>query len=381
MSKEINNINEVLSLVINDIHKGQEKILNIAESLKGQYKKDEEELKQINKEIEKLIDEVNALEKEDKKMRRRLAEVSANFQEDDSEMKTVYEEALNVRVEYVTKQKEENRLQNKRAALQKSIKDNKSNIQEADSVIEQVSVALNYLKGDVFNNIDEVDVKNKMAYSIRFTKAQEKERNRIAREIHDGPAQYLASTIMRLDFCKMLLNRDLEKGILELEDVKGNVKKTLKEVRGIIFDLKPPFLNGITLENAIYDLKEAFQEDSNINLTIKMKDSNKVIDYVLEVAVYRVIQEILHNIKRHSEAKNASLKLEIGCDNIYIDIKDDGKGFDLEEVINDVRINNKHYGILGIYDRVYELNGDINIESNKSEGTKFKIKLPINRGQ
>lgn len=381
MNKDINNINEVLALVINDIHKGQEKIINITESLKSQYKKYEEELRQINNDINELIDEVTLLEKEDKKMRLKLAEVSENFQDDDSEMQRVYEEALNVRVEYVTKQKEECRLQAKRSNLEKLIKENRNNIQEADSVIEQVSVALNYLKGDVFSNIDDVEEKNKMAYSIRFTKAQEKERNRIAREIHDGPAQYLASTIMRLDFCKMLLSRDLEKGLIELDDVKGNVKKTLKEVRGIIFDLKPPFLNGITLENAIYDLKEVFQEDSEINLNIKMKVINKVIDYVLEVAVYRMIQEILHNIKKHSKARNASLKLEIGYNNIYIDVQDNGIGFDVDKVIKDVRINNKHYGILGIFDRVYELNGEVKIESSEEEGTKYKIKLPINRGK
>ncbi|MBE6050671.1 MAG: sensor histidine kinase [Clostridium sp.] len=374
-------INEILSLVINDIHKGQEKIINITESLKSQYKKYEEELREINEEINELVAEVIQLEKEDKKMRRKLADVSANFQEDDSEMKKVYEEALNVRVEYVTKQKEENRLKSKRSNLEKLVKENRNNIQDADSVIEQVSVALNYLKRDVGGNIDDVDEKNKIAYSVRFTKAQEKERNRIAREIHDGPAQYLASTIMRLDFCKMLLSRDLEKGLMELDDLKGNVKKTLKEVRGIILDLKPPFLNGVTLENAIYDLKEAFQDDTNINFNVKMKVSNKVIEYVLEVAIYRMIQEILHNIKKHSNAQNASLKLEIGYDNIYIDLQDDGKGFDVEKVIRDVRINNKHYGILGIYDRVYELNGEITIESSENEGTKYKIKLPINRGK
>ena len=381
MNDEMNSINNVLSLVIQDIRKGKERIFNIAESLREQYEKDSKELEFINKEISVLIKEVDALENCDKKMREELAKVSMNFQEDEEEVKSIYEKALNVRVEFLTKQKEEKRLRSKREALQRNLKNNAQNIQEADSVIEQVSVAINYLQGDISNNIEMVEESSKIACSIRFVEAQEKERNRLAREIHDGPAQYLASSLMRIDFCKMLLNKDLNEGLAELEDLKGNLQKTLKEVRNIIFDLKPPFLNGVTLEAALEDLKEAFQEECNTKISIKARGKDVILDYIIEVAVYRIVQEILTNVKKHAEADNAVVRLEFTEHFVYINIKDDGKGFDIDTLMKNMRKSNRRYGITGIYDRVEELGGTIKINTNVNCGTEYKIKLPAIRGK
>lgn len=380
MSEEKSNVNSILSVVIEDIHNGKDKIFNIAESLKSEYDTQVMELNIVEDQIKKLIKEVDRLEKVDKLMRENLAKASANFEVKEEEVRLIYEEALNIRVEYITMQKEEKRLQTRRESLQRSIKNNFHNIKDADNVIEQVNVALSYLKGDVYKNIESAEESSKIAYAIRFVEAQEKERNRIAREIHDGPAQYLASTLMRIDFCKMLLNKDLEEGLVELEDLKSNVRKTLKEVRGIIFDLKPPFLNGITLEAAIEDLKEAFMEETSTNLTIDIENSDYEVDYVIEVAVYRIIQEILNNIKKHAEAKNSEVQLEIGEEYIYLSIKDDGKGFDVTEFFKNARKNTKNYGLKGIYDRIDELGGSMQIKSLVGEGTQYRIKLPTIRG-
>ncbi len=381
MSEEINSINNILSVVIDDIHNGKEKIFNIAESLKSEYEKQIIELGDVEDQISILIKEVDRLEKIDKSMREKLAKASMNFQIKEDDVRIIYEEALNIRVEYITMQKEEKRLQGRRESLQRSIKNHFNNIKEADSVIEQVNVALSYLKGDVYKNIESVEENSKIAYAIRFVEAQEKERNRIARDIHDGPAQYLASTMMRIDFCKMLLNKNLEEGLNELEDLKSNVRKTLKEVRGIIFDLKPPFLNGITLEAAIEDLKEAFLEEASTNLAVEIRSNGHPVDYVVEVAVYRIIQEILNNIKKHSKAENSEVRLEVGQENIYLNIKDNGRGFDVDEYLKSARKNTKNYGITGIYDRVDELGGTIEIKSLLDKGTEYKIKLPTIRGK
>ena len=209
-----------------------------------------------------------------------------NFQEDEEVVKKIYDDALDVREEYLTKQNEEKRLLNKKEALEKTLESNATNIDEADSALEQVSVVINYLQGDISNNIEMVEENNKIAYAIRFDEAQEKERNRISREIHDGPAQYLASSLMRIDFCKMLLTKNLDEGLVELEDLKTNLKKTLNEVRNIIFDLKPPFLYGVTLVAALEDLMEAFQEECNTEIKMRIRDNDIILDYIVEVAVY-----------------------------------------------------------------------------------------------
>lgn len=381
MKEEMNNINDVLSLVIQDIHKGKERIFNIAENLREQYSKDSNELEYITNKIDELISEIKKLEYADKNMRKKLAEASMNFQEDEEVVKKIYDDALDVRVEYLTKQKEEKRLLNKKEALEKTLESNATNIDEADSALEQVSVVINYLQGDISNNIEMVEENNKIAYAIRFVEAQEKERNRISREIHDGPAQYLASSLMRIDFCKMLLTKNLDEGLVELEDLKTNLKKTLKEVRNIIFDLKPPFLNGVTLVAALEDLMEAFQEECNTEIKMRIRDNDIILDYIVEVAVYRIIQEILSNVKKHAEAEKVDVKLELTKENVHINIKDNGKGFDINTLLKNLRNSSKSYGITGIYDRVEELGGTIKVNTEINKGTEYKIKLPVFRGK
>lgn len=381
MNEEMNNINDVLSLVIQDIHKGKERIFNIAENLREQYSQDSRELEYITNKIDELVNEIKKLEYADKNMREKLAEASMNFQEDEEVVKKIYDDALDVRVEYLTKQKEEKRLLNKKESLEKTLKSNASNIDEADSVLEQVSVVINYLQGDISNNIEMVEENNKIAYSIRFVETQEKERNRIAREIHDGPAQYLASSLMRIDFCKMLLTKNLDEGLVELEDLKTNLKKTLKEVRNIIFDLKPPFLNGVTLVAALEDLMEAFQEECDTEIKMRIRDNDIILDYIVEVAVYRIIQEILSNVKKHAEAEKVDVKLELTKENVHINIKDNGKGFDIDTLLKNLRNSSKSYGITGIYDRVDELGGTIKVNTEINKGTEYKIKLPAFRGK
>ena len=90
-------------------------------------------------------------------MRKKLAEASMNFQEDEEVVKKIYDDALDVRVDYLTKQKEEKRLLNKKEALEKNLESNATNIDEADSALEQVSVVINYLQDDISNNIEMVE--------------------------------------------------------------------------------------------------------------------------------------------------------------------------------------------------------------------------------
>lgn len=380
--KGIKDINNIISIVIEDLDKGKDKILNIADSLRVEFEKKKNELVNVENKIMFVIEEVNRLEKLDKAMRKILASSSMDFNSKEKNMENVYERALNVRVEYITMQQEEKRLQEQREILQRSIKKYLENIEQADSVIGQVTVAMKYLTGEVYDNLENLEGNNKFSLGIKIVEAQEKERNKISREIHDGPAQYLASTLMRIDFCKARLKDNLQEGLVELDDVKGNVSKTLKEVRGIISNLRPPFLDGITLKEAIDDLKDNFLEECDINLKVRFNDESCLIDNAIETAVYRIIQELLSNIKKHSKAYNSVLQVDIGINYISIKVEDDGIGFNTEEVINNSRLTHKRYGILGIYERLDELGGTIIVESTINNGTEYKIKLPrIRRGE
>lgn len=96
--------------------------------------------------------------------------------------------------------------------------------------------------------------------------------------------------------------------------------------------------------------------------------------------MYRIVQEILNNIKKHSKAKNVEIKLDYGLKYLMIVVSDDGIGFDIEETLSRVKQHGTNYGLLGIMERVNQLQGEIEVISKKGMGTKFKVKLPVNRG-
>ncbi|MBU3136496.1 sensor histidine kinase [Clostridium gasigenes] len=374
--KNTNSINMIVKKVISEINIGKSNIFKIVENVSDDFQVKNEELQQVKREIEEVIEKVDKLQVLDKNMRTALAEVSKiNGEKAEKIMKKAYEEALEIRVEYITKQNEEKDLKRRRNSLEKTLKNYLKNIEEADNTVNQINIALGYLEGDMAN----VEEDSQMLIGIKILESQERERKRIAREIHDGPAQYIANTMMRIDFCKMVVQKDLNKGLKELDDLKNNVRKALKEVRGILFDLRPLSLEERGLNEAIKDMVNEISIESNICVNVTLNTMNYEIEHIIEIAVYRIIQEILNNIKKHSKAKEVSVRIECGKEYISFMVKDDGIGFDLKETMAKNKEKGTSYGLIGIFDRVTQLQGNIDIKSEHNRGTIYKIKLPINR--
>ncbi|MBB6622293.1 sensor histidine kinase [Clostridium gasigenes] len=374
--KNTNNINMIVKRVISEINIGKSNIFKIVDNVSDEFQVKNEELQEVKREIEEVIGKVDKLQVLDKNMRLTLAEVSKiSGEKAEKIMKKAYEEAIEIRVEYITKQNEEKNLKRRRNSLEKTLKNYLKNIEEADNTVNQINIALGYLEGDMAN----VEEDSQMLIGIKILESQERERKRIAREIHDGPAQYIANTMMRIDFCKMVVQKDLNKGLKELDDLKNNVRKALKEVRGILFDLRPLSLEERGLNEAIKDMVNEISIESNICVNVTLNTMNYEIEHIIEIAVYRIIQEILNNIKKHSKANEVSVRIECGKEYISFMVKDDGIGFNLKETMAKNKEKGTSYGLIGIFDRVTQLQGHIDIKSAHNRGTIYKIKLPINR--
>ena len=375
-----NSIKEIVSDVIEEINVGKSKIFNISDRMRDELEVKEIELREVKNKLYKVIEEVDYLEKLDKSMRTKLVEVSNNIINSNQDgFGRVYEEALDVRVKYITKQNEEKELILRRDSLERSLKGYYSSIEEAESAVNQINIALGYLEGNILDELKEDDENTRMINGIKLLENQEIERKRIAREIHDGPAQYIANAMMRIDFCKVVVKKDLEKGIKELDDVKGNVKMALKEVRGIIFDLRPLSLEERGLTEAIKEMINIVSAENNIEINSFIEEFQGEVDKIIQIAAYRIIQEILNNIKKHSSAKIVDLKLNYFNEYISIFVQDNGIGFDVKETLLNTKLKGNCYGLLGIYERVKSLGGRIEIKSYPNEGTAYKIKLPVNR--
>ncbi|WP_238915437.1 sensor histidine kinase [Clostridium sp. YIM B02555] len=380
MDLDVNSISKIINNIIGEIDSSRGQILNIVENIRKDKEKLKLEIKKVKEDAVRVIDEVDELERQDKASRKRLARVSANFKKySESDIKKAYERAEDTRVKFYTKKNEEKLLRDKRDSLEIALKKTMVNIEGGEKIINQISIAMGYLEGDILSVLEGADKNSEMFIGIKILEAQENERKRIARDIHDGPAQHMANVVMKVDICKMVLQKDFEEGLKELEDLKGCVKVALKEVRSIIFDLRPMSLDDLGLIQTIQQTVNTISEESNIDIKIKLKPIETEIESIIQVAVYRIIQEIFNNIKKHSKAKSAEVKMDFGVKYLILIITDDGVGFNIEETLKRVKTKGTSYGLISIFDRVNQLQGEVSIKSSKKTGTTYTVKLPINR--
>ncbi|MGH4122558.1 MAG: histidine kinase [Clostridium sp.] len=377
---DIGNINDIIKKIIQQISNSREQILEIIDNVRIEYENQKSELLLIRVNIDKVINEVDSLEAQDKLMRKKLVEVSKKFNSyNEGEIKSVYESASDIRVKFIIKQNDERQLREKRDALEIVLKKSIKNIDNSEKVINQISIAMGYLEGDILSVLEGADKSSDMFIGIKILEAQENERKRISRDIHDGPAQHIANIIMKADICKKVIQKDLDEGLKELSDLKESVKVALKEVRSIIFDLRPMTLDDLGLNKTIEQAVKSISEEFSMDINLKLKPMDTEVESIIQVAVFRILQEIFNNIKKHSKANHVEVKLDFGTKYLRLLISDDGIGFDVEETLKKVKTKGTSYGLIGILDRVNQLQGQIHIESRAEAGCVYNVLLPVNR--
>jgi len=377
---DIGLINKIINKIVEEISSSRGQILDIVDNIRREQEDLKFQLIKIKNETTKVIGEVDELQKQEKAARKKLAEVSANFNRyTEKDIKDAYEKASDMRFKYFTKINEEKALREKRSQLEIAVKKTMENIDGAEKVINQISIAMGYLEGDILSALEGADNNSEMFLGIKILEAQENERKRIARDIHDGPAQHMANAVMKADICTMVIKKDVEEGLKEIADLKESIKIALKEVRNIIFDLRPMSLDDLGLNQTIQQTVKSITQESNIDIELKLKPIKTEIEPIIQVAVYRIIQEVFNNIKKHSKARHAEVKLDFGTKYLMLIITDDGIGFNVEETLKEVRTKGESYGLIGIFDRVNQLQGEIEIKSSAGEGTSYIVKLPNNR--
>ena len=214
--------------------------------------------------------------------------------------------------------------------------------------------------------------------SSKILKAHEEERKRIAREIHDGPAQSAACLALKLELCKKQLQNGAYVPLsLELDKLGTDVRSTVKEIRSIIYDLKPSYLDDglfIALQNHI----EAYIDNTGLDVDLNTYGKDTDLQYYIMSTIFRIVQEGLTNISKHAKASKVDVNLNISEALLQLDIKDNGQGFDttkLEKVSHEEI--NSGFGIEGMKERVELINGSIDIISTIGIGTVIKINVPL----
>ncbi|ADV79389.1 two-component sensor histidine kinase DegS [Thermoanaerobacter brockii subsp. lactiethylicus] len=365
-------LDNIVEKTIEVIESSKEQIFDILEKAKEEARRLEAQLEELKIQVINVIKEVELCERKEKKCRLKLAFVSKQFGHlSEQAIREAYEEAKEAQIELALKRREEKELIEKRNELERKLVDNKAIIEKAEKLVSQINVALNYLNRDLKKmNTQLEQLKDKRALSVKIIEAQEEERKRIAREIHDGPAQAMANVLLKSELCEKLITKDIEQAKIELKNLKNIVQQSLKEVRKIIYDLRPSALDDLGLIPALSRYIKNFSEETGIFVDFSVLSDYKRLSPEIEITCFRVVQEALTNIKKHSKAKNASVKFEFGMRFISIIIKDDGIGFDKENI-------GQGYGLMGMRERIEILNGKFEISSFKNNGTQIYISIPV----
>lgn len=379
MSMNTSVIREVVDKTVKAIESSKDEIYKIVENARTQVEKIKSDLAEVQSNISKVIDAVDSLEHKDKVMRRKLVEVSKFFERySEKEVKEVYEQASEIRIEYKMKQQEERTLRAKRSALEVNLKQAEEILRTAEKLIGQVSVAMNFLSGEL-GNVSFSDGEASFEYGVQLLETLENEKRKISREIHDGPAQSLANVVMKADIAKAVLKKDLEKGFIEIDDLKASVRSSLQEIRHIIYELRPGLLEDNELNPAIVNLLEEFKKYTACDVKLKAGKEREDVDGAMQVAVFRIIQESLNNIKKHANATRVQVRVDYGPQFIEVQIVDDGDGFDATKIFEEKVKAGTSFGLKGMKERVEQLAGEFKCRSQVGVGTETTFKIPINK--
>jgi two-component system NarL family sensor kinase len=206
--------------------------------------------------------------------------------------------------------------------------------------------------------------------SVRLIAAQDQERRRIARELHDCTGQTIA-------LLKMNLDRLAERGNLSpeqagfLSESLALVQAMSAQIRTVSYLLHPPLLDEIGLASALRGFVEGFSQRSGIETSLRIDENFDKLPSEVEISIYRIVQECLTNIHRHSGSPTARIRVEQYAAEIEIEVRDDGRGMVPEKITNASGV-----GLLGMRERAKELGGTLEIKSN-GKGTTVMARLPL----
>jgi signal transduction histidine kinase len=263
-----------------------------------------------------------------------------------------------------------------RVRLKKSIADIQMWNRDLDTRVRERTAAVEQARNEISELYDELQRKEQVRSELlrRVFSAQEEERKRISRELHDETAQVLTGLAYTLDDAAEMTTEPEIKAQLERMHTLANT--ALEEIHRIILDLRPTMLDHLGLIPALRWYAESRLNEKEIRFTMRETGSSRRLSPAIETAVFRVAQEAINNIARHSDAIRAELVFRFLPDQLQVTIADDGKGFDVNQVLDQV-IDRRGLGLLGMRERIDAVGGQLIFRSAPGVGTMVQISVPF----
>ena len=367
-------LDQIVKSTIDAVEKSKGQIFDIYEASRREMEHLQRDVERLKQQTAEIIFKVDDIEKRERRSRLRLMEVSRDFQRySEAHIKEAYEEANRLQVDLAVLRSQEQSIRRMRDEAETRLKTLKETVDKAERLVSQVGVVLDFLSTEMGGVVNQLEtLQQKQFFGAKIIQAQEEERRRVAREIHDGPAQSMANIVFRAEVCEHFLDSDVERARNELQELRALVRSSLAEVRKIIFDLRPMTLDDLGLVATVKRALEGVEKRSGLVCELRVSGSAQRLDSHVEVGVFRIVQEAVTNVEKHAQARTVAVQLDYSFHFISLVIEDDGQGIaDLEN------IGEESFGLMGMKERVSLLGGEIAIESKVGEGTRIKVKIPL----
>jgi signal transduction histidine kinase len=205
---------------------------------------------------------------------------------------------------------------------------------------------------------------------------EEQARRKLARDLHDGPTQDIAAIAMRLNFARVLLDRDVNRARKELERLEDLAHRTVREIRSMLFTLRPVILETEGLVAALNQYAENVRESDLLAVTIDAERYRDCLDTDAQGVVFSIIEEAVNNARKHAHATRVSIRLSVENDLFVAQVEDNGRGFDLQAVEQTYGARGS-LGMINLKERAALIEGNLTIESVPGEGTRVILVVPV----
>jgi two-component system sensor histidine kinase DegS len=369
-------IEEVVHETVSAVQTGKEKIFQIGDLAREEHIRLSAEMEALKAESAQLAMHIAELERAARAARTRLAEISRDFgRSTEEDIRRAYQAAEQAQVELSVAHAQGIGIIQRRDELDKSVRQVEGMMTKAEELVNAVGMAMEFLTGRVVSQIS--GMKHRTAIGTQIIQAQEEERRRVAREIHDGPAQAMANIVLRAEICEKTM--ETGKGDLkqELGELKRLAKDCLKEVRRIIFDLRPMTLDDLGLVPTLSRYVEELRKQVPFEIRFASFGKERRLDQGVEAALFRFVQEALTNCRKYASPTLVDVRVEFIPGIVRAVVEDDGAGFDPEEVLRQQGKKGGHFGLLGMRERMELFAGECKVASAPGKGTKVVAQIPL----
>jgi len=378
VNADLARLEEILHQTVDTIKESQKQISAIADEARAEVARLKRELERVKGETLDVIEAVDAARSEEQRSRMELMRVSRDFsQYGEEDIRRAYERARDVQVRLILLTEKEKALRAQRDEIERNLRNVTRLLSRSEALTAQVGVAIDYLSGNIQQLSQTLaTVQEKREIAVRVIQAQEEERRRVARDLHDGLAQQLASALLELQVTQRLLEEDIDKARSELETVEKIIRSGLRETRDVIFNLRPPALDNLGLKAAVDNLAVQVEERTGLSVTVTVHGEEQQLEATMLSCVFRIIQEALNNVVKHAEATQAQVRIEFNPAFLAVRVVDNGKGFVPEKGVAKAA-GGEHLGLLGMRERAELIGAALRIKSTPGRGTRVELHLPL----